>query len=386
MSKKKINDVKSKIILNKENAIAFMQKAGIYDEDGKLKEPYISDKDMNKKEQTNTIRYIDNLICDVEKVLTGLGYKVSIELNNESKIWCVELLNANSSESMPIRHKSMIRGLVKGYLHSFDYSCGIQKIYIYDECKGLHPEDDRYSTLEYAMSRVSDCHKNDLFVNNGTHTERYVIDNDENPVIESDEQCSNSPNGYGKYIDDELNKAATRYFAENTDPNKYSLADVFYHGYRCGASKKSIEGDQVDKSVKKRCVPLIDLSGKEYNEKFIENIVSGKFLTCMIDFYIFKAGEKYWFEYIGNNNYIGRSDNILNEKIHLEPRQLDYFIEIKDGDENITDVINWFYGWFYAVRTWGLTNNESNEEFCTAEAINAYKEFRDSFIIQLVTK
>lgn len=406
MNKEKINEAKSKIISNKDEAIEFMQRAGIYDEDGKLKEPYISDKDMNKKEQTNTVRYIDNLICDVEKVLTGLGYKVSIELNDKTKVWCVELLNANSSEAMPIRHKSMIRGLVKGYLHSFDYSCGIQKIYIYDECKGLHPEDDRYSTLEYAMSKVSDCNKNDLFVNYGTYTERYVInnnendlftnygihtdrymiDNGENSMIESDEQSSNSPNGYGKYIDDELNKAATRYFAENTDPNKYSLADVFYHGYRCGASKKSIEGDQVDKSVKKQCVPLIGLSGKEYNEKFIENIVSGKFLTCMIDFYIFKAGEKYWFEYIGNNNYIGRSDNILNEKIHLEPRQLDYFIEIKDGDENITDVINWFYGWFYAVRTWGLTNNESNEEFCTAEAINAYKEFRDSFIIQLVTK
>ena len=142
-----------------------------------------------------------------------------------------------------------------------------------------------------------------------------------------------------------------------------------------------------DESVKKRCVPpLIGLSGKEYNEKFIENIVSGKFLTCMIDFYIFKAGEKYWLEYIGDNNYIGRSDNILNEKIHLEPRQLDYFIEIKDGDEDVANVINWFYEWFYAVRTWGLTNNESNEEFCTAEAINAYKEFTDSFIIKLFTK
>lgn len=132
--------------------------------------------------------------------------------------------------------------------------------------------------------------------------------------------------------------------------------------------------------------PLIDLSGKEYNEKFIEDIVTGKFLTCMIDFYIFKAGEKYWLEYIGDNNYIGRSDNILNEKIHLEPRQLDYFIEIKDDDEDVTNVINWFYEWFYAVRTWGLTSNESNEEFCTAEAINAYKEFKESFIIQLFTK
>lgn len=37
---KKINEVKSKILSNEEEAIAFMQMAGIYDENGKLKEPY----------------------------------------------------------------------------------------------------------------------------------------------------------------------------------------------------------------------------------------------------------------------------------------------------------------------------------------------------------
>ncbi len=36
----KISEVKSKILSNKAEAIAFMQMAGIYDEDGKLKEPY----------------------------------------------------------------------------------------------------------------------------------------------------------------------------------------------------------------------------------------------------------------------------------------------------------------------------------------------------------
>ena len=133
---------------------------------------------MNEKEQTSTMRYIDKLICDVEKALTGLGYKLSIELNGSTKVWCVELLNANSSEEMPFRHKSMIRGLVKGYLHSFDYFGDTQKIYIYDECKGLHPDDDRYSTLEDAVLRVSDndkYDKYDLFVHYGTHTERCVF-------------------------------------------------------------------------------------------------------------------------------------------------------------------------------------------------------------------
>ena len=132
---------------------------------------------MNENEQTNTVRYIDKLVCEVEKVLMGLGYKVFVELNGSTKLWCVELLNANSSEEMPIRHKSMIRGLVKGYLHSFDYFGGTQKIYIYDECNGLNPDDDRYSTLEDAMSRVSDDQEYDLFVNYGTHTDRYLIIN-----------------------------------------------------------------------------------------------------------------------------------------------------------------------------------------------------------------
>ena len=132
---------------------------------------------MNENEQTNTVRYIDKLVCEVEKVLMGLGYKVFVELNGSTKLWCVELLNANSSEELPVRHKSMIRGLVKGYLHSFDYFGGTQKIYIYDECKGLNPDDDRYSTLEDAMSRVSDDQEYDLFVNYGTHTDRYLIIN-----------------------------------------------------------------------------------------------------------------------------------------------------------------------------------------------------------------
>ena len=40
------------------------------------------------------------------------------------------------------------------------------------------------------------------------------------------ENNSNSPNGYGKYIDEKLNEAAKHYFADSTDEEKYSLADV----------------------------------------------------------------------------------------------------------------------------------------------------------------
>ena len=63
------------------------------------------------------------------------------------------------------------------------------------------------------------------------------------------------------------------------------------------------------------------------------NFVSGKFLTCMLDFDILKAGEKYWMEYIGQDTYIGRSDNILNKRLYIEPHQLDLLFEEKSGME-----------------------------------------------------
>lgn len=59
-------------------------------------------------------------------------------------------------------------------------------------------------------------------------------------------------------------------------------------------------------------------------------IVSGKYLYAITDFSLFKKGEAYWLEYIGNDTYIGRSDNILNEKVVITPYQLEnYFSKIK---------------------------------------------------------
>jgi len=48
------------------------------------------------------------------------------------------------------------------------------------------------------------------------------------------ENETNSPNGYGKYIDEKLNEAVMHYFADSTDEEKYSVADVFYAGLRTG--------------------------------------------------------------------------------------------------------------------------------------------------------
>lgn len=57
-------------------------------------------------------------------------------------------------------------------------------------------------------------------------------------------------------------------------------------------------------------------------EKEKSNYVSGQFLYCKGSFNEFKEGESYWLEYIGNDTYVGRSDNVLNQKFHITPRQL----------------------------------------------------------------
>lgn len=56
------------------------------------------------------------------------------------------------------------------------------------------------------------------------------------------------------------------------------------------------------------------------SEKY--SFVTGQFLECRASFNEFKEDNSYWLEYVGNDNYIGRSDNILNQKFHITPRQL----------------------------------------------------------------
>lgn len=52
------------------------------------------------------------------------------------------------------------------------------------------------------------------------------------------------------------------------------------------------------------------------------DFVSGQYIECRASFNEFKEDNSYWLEYIGDDNYIGRSDNILNQKFHITPRQL----------------------------------------------------------------
>lgn len=57
-------------------------------------------------------------------------------------------------------------------------------------------------------------------------------------------------------------------------------------------------------------------------EKEKNDFVSGQFIECRKSFNEFKEDNSYWLEYIGDDTYIGRSDNVLNQKFHITPRQL----------------------------------------------------------------
>lgn len=74
---------------------------------------------------------------------------------------------------------------------------------------------------------------------------------------------------------------------------------------------------------------------KNYDEaeKEKDDFVSGNFIYCHKSFDEFKEGASYWFEYIGDDTYIGRSDNILNKKFHITPRQLFNLFSLQHYEE-----------------------------------------------------
>ena len=56
---------------------------------------------------------------------------------------------------LSVRHQKMIEMLLGGFLSEFYWVNGKHHIYIREECKGLLPDDDRYSCLIHEMNKVS---------------------------------------------------------------------------------------------------------------------------------------------------------------------------------------------------------------------------------------
>jgi len=101
--------------------------------------------------------------------------------------------------------------------------------------------------------------------------------------------------------------------------NCWYIKDVIYH-----CSRDGYLNDQ--NGVSWSCTPEwfneYIYTNSEWADKEKNDFVSGQFLQCKLSFDGFKEGEHYWFDYVGDDIYVGRSDNILNQKFHITPRQL----------------------------------------------------------------
>ena len=81
---------------------------------------------------------------------------------------------------------------------------------------------------------------------------------------------TNAPTEYGKYVDKCLNEAAKHFFSEGED--KYSVADLFYAGIKCGQSWLEKQSEQkyvlseVDENIRKSLIENFKFFGGDYLE------------------------------------------------------------------------------------------------------------------------
>lgn len=101
--------------------------------------------------------------------------------------------------------------------------------------------------------------------------------------------------------------------------NCWYIKDAIYH---CGRDGYLTDQNGISWSCTPKWFNEYIQSNTEWAEEEKTRFVSGQFLQCKLSFDGFKKGEHYWLEYVGDDMYVGRSDNILNQKFHITPRQL----------------------------------------------------------------
>ena len=102
--------------------------------------------------------------------------------------------------------------------------------------------------------------------------------------------------------------------------NCWYIKDVIYH---CSRDGYLTDQNGVSWSCTPEWFKEYIYSNAEWAEKEKSEFVGGQFIqcNCTLDNGL-KKGEHYWLEYVGDDTYVGRSDNILNQKFHITPRQL----------------------------------------------------------------
>lgn len=141
----------------------------------------------------------------------------------------------------------------------------------------------------------------------------------------------------GKWINEDGEEVAFMIFPELKDSDKIKAEIIdFIKTYGCTLVKARMDQwiDWIEKQGEKSIseiddAPLEDSVNSVVTDSHFKraeaektDFVSGQYVQCRKSFDGFKENESYWFEYIGDDVYIGRSDNILNKKFHITPRQL----------------------------------------------------------------
>ena len=129
----------------------------------------------------------------------------------------------------------------------------------------------------------------------------------------------------GKWIDEDGEEVAFMIFPElkGSDKIKAEIIDfikTYVKAHGCTLMNQWI--DWIEKQGEKSISKVVTDSHFKRAEAEKTDFVSGQYIQCRKSFDGFKENESYWFEYIGDDVYIGRSDNILNKKFHITPRQL----------------------------------------------------------------
>ena len=103
-----------------------------------------------------------------------------------------------------------------------------------------------------------------------------------------------------------------------------------------------------------------ELENYDEAEKEKADFVGDGFIVCHADFLDFKEGKTYWLEYIGDDKYNVRSDNLLGKTYHITPCQL-YTVfkkltELEKQGKTLDpdEVIEWLKTKVYGYSTYGV--------------------------------
>lgn len=93
-------------------------------------------------------------------------------------------------------------------------------------------------------------------------------------------------------------------------------------------SRVAKDNPEYQEYLNNKVIPWLEKQGEMDMESYKaaedekREFVGDGFIKCYADFQDFKEGETYWLEYVGNDNYNVRSDNLLGKTYHITPCQL----------------------------------------------------------------